>query len=189
MTNWAVHHVDIILWAMNVQSATRVSHAGGKFVVDDIADAPDTIEASWDFPHFTMQYVYRGFNTFHSVQNRPHHHGVCFHGNRATMVLDRFGYEIWPDNAPAKSIERQPETPQDGPWQRTFVDCVQSGKPSPVDIEDGHRATVCCHLANIAYKVGRSIRWDGAKEEILGDSEAAALLSLPRRPGYELPKG
>jgi predicted dehydrogenase len=188
MTNWAIHHIDIILWAMDVKSPARVSHAGGKFVVDDLADAPDTIEASWDFSNFTMQYTYRGFNNFHTVFPRPQHHGIAFHGNKATMVLDRFGYDIWPDNAPGKSIENHGETPQDGPWQRTFIDCVKSGKPSPVDIEDSHRATVCCHLANIAYKVKRTIQWDGAKEMILSDPEANSLLSLPRRSGYELPK-
>ena len=188
MTNWAIHHIDIILWAMKVRSPLRVSHAGGKFVVDDIADSPDTIEASWDFPDFTMQYIYRGFNNFHTVQNRPHHHGICFHGNKATMVLDRSGYEIWPDGNPAKSIEKEPETPQDGPWQRTFVDCVKAGRPSPVDIEDDHRATACCHLANIAYKVHRTIQWDGEREQIVGDAEAAKLLTLPRRKGYELPE-
>jgi predicted dehydrogenase len=199
MTNWAIHHVDIILWAMGVRSPGSVACPGGKFVVDDMADTPDTTEASWQFPGFVMQYRYRGFNNFHVVQTRPQHHGICFHGNQATMVLDRSGYEIWEDRNPDKSVEREdnprywgdglPGNEVDGPWQRLFVDCVKQGKKPPIDLEASHRSTVCCHLANIAYLVGRSIRWNPADESIPGDAEAAKLLWRPRRKRYELPEG
>jgi len=199
MTNWAIHHIDIILWAMRATSPTAVSCAGGKFVVNDLADTPDTIEASWEFPGWLMQYQYRGFNNFHSVQSRPHHHGICFHGNAATLVLDRFGYEIYNDDKrgvvaekmsgkPYFSADKPGESEQDGPWHRRFVDCVKGDKPLPLDLEDSHRATVCCHLANIAYLAGRRIRWDGTQEAILDDGDAARWLSRPRRKGYELPQ-
>lgn len=197
MTNWAIHHVDVILWAMGVGRPRTVVCPGGKLVVDDLADTPDTTEASWRFGEFVMQYRYRGFNNFHVVQTRPHHHGICFHGNRATMVLDRSGYEIWEDSDPNKSVEKvanprywgdgKPGNEVDGPWQRTFVDCVKQGTRPPVDLEASHRATVCCHLANIAYRVGRQIRFDGGTETILDDAAASRLLSRPRRKGFELP--
>lgn len=198
MTNWAVHHIDIILWAMQSGSPTRVTCTGGKFVVDDMADTPDTIEASWEFPGWLMQYEYRGFNNFHEVPSRPNHHGICFHGSQATMVLDRFGYSIWDDGDPKKVAEsmsaipyfdaREPlKSEQDGPWQRTFIDCVKAGSQPPLDLEESHQATVCCHLANTAYLSGRGIRWDAAHESIPGDEEAARWLSRARRAGYELP--
>jgi len=194
-----VHHIDIILWAMQAWSPTTVSCAGGKFVVDDMADTPDTIEASWEFPGWLLQYEYRGFNNFHSVQDRPHHHGICFHGHKATMVLDRFGFQIWDDGNPKQVAERMAGTPyfsetepkkseQDGPWHRLFIDCVKEGRKPPLDLEESHKATVCCHLANIAYLTKRTIKWDAAREWIAGDEEAARLLHRPRRKGYELPK-
>jgi len=197
LTNWAVHHIDIILSAVPPTWAAEVSCPGGKYVVDDMADTPDTVEASWRFPEFLMHYTYRGFNNFHVVQTRPQHHGICFHGNRATMVLDRSGYEIWEDRDPNKSVEKvanprfwgdgKPGNEVDGPWQRTFVDCVRERKQPPADFEEGHRATVCCHLANIAYQVGHSFKWDGPTESIAGDKDASSLLSRPRRAGHELP--
>lgn len=197
MTNWAVHHIDIILWAMGGTSPMSVACPGGKFVVDDMADTPDTNEASWLFPGFVMQFIYRGFNNFHSLQSRPLNHGICFHGNQATMVLDRSGYELYEDRKPDKPVERvdnprhwgdgKPGNEVDGPWQRLFVDCIKEGKQPPLDFEASHQATVCCHLANIAYLVGRQIAWDGQTETIAGDEQAAALLSRPRRRGYELP--
>lgn len=199
MTNWAIHHIDIILWAMQSYAPLEVACTGGKLVVDDWADTPDTIEASWKFPGWVMQYTYRGFNTFHSVQSRPNHHGICLHGHQATMVLDRFGYEIYDEANPKAIAEKMGASPyftandpqkgeQDGPWQRLFVDGVKEGKKAPLDLEQSHKATVCCHLANISYLAGRSIRWDAAKEMIPGYAEAARLLERPRRKGYELPR-
>jgi len=188
MTNWAVHHIDVILWAMQVDSPKSAVCTGGKLVVDDMSDTPDTIEASWEFPGFVMHYSYRGFNNFHAVQKRPHHHGICFHGNRATMVLDRNGYEIYSDSDPSEPVEKKPASEQDGPWQRTFIDCVKEGKEPPLDLELSHKATVCCHLGNIAYITGRRLRWDGEREQLIRDEGASRLLEGSRREGYELPK-
>ncbi|MHB8901487.1 MAG: Gfo/Idh/MocA family protein [Thermoguttaceae bacterium] len=56
MTNWAVHHMDIILWAMQVTSPERASCLGDQYVLRDLGDTPDTLQASWEFPGFLVQY-------------------------------------------------------------------------------------------------------------------------------------
>jgi hypothetical protein len=43
-------------------------------------------------------------------------------------------------------------------------------------------------VGNVAYHTKRTIRWDGQREQILGDEEAAATLSRPRRHGHALPE-
>ncbi|MCH5373578.1 MAG: Gfo/Idh/MocA family oxidoreductase, partial [Planctomycetes bacterium] len=106
LTNWAVHHIDIILAAMDADAPTSAFCPGGKFVVEDDADTPDTMEACWQFPDFLMTYNYRGFNNFRTVQSRPFNHGICFHGDLATMVLDRSGFEIWDDRRMDQSAQR-----------------------------------------------------------------------------------
>ena len=63
------------------------------------------------------------------------------------------------------------------------------------DIEDMHRATTLCHLANISFKVKRRVYWDAdnercyrgydpAKKQFMNeDAEANALLFRePRKP-------
>lgn len=199
MTNWAIHHIDIILWAMQDYSPKTAVCSGGKYVVDDMADTPDTVDAAWEFSGWLMQYQYRGFNNYHSVPSRPNNHGICFHGNKATMVLDRFGYQIWEDANPKEISEKMSAVPyftesdpqksdQDGRWQRQFVQCVKERKMPPLAIEEGHKGTVCCHLANLSYLTGRKLKWDAEKESIPDDAAAARLLERPRRKGYELPK-
>lgn len=72
---------------------------------------------------------------------------------------------------------------------RNFLDCVKSRKDPVEPVEVGHRTASLCHLGNIAMQLHRKIRWDPAKETILGDVEAAKMLSRPRRApwNYELP--
>lgn len=62
------------------------------------------------------------------------------------------------------------------PHVRNFLDCIKSRQQPISDVEGGHQTSLACHLANIALKVGRTIRWDEAKEEIIGDPAAAKLL-------------
>jgi len=55
------------------------------------------------------------------------------------------------------------------------------------DVEIGYRSISVCHLANIARRTGRCLKWDSTKEEFVGDDEANTYLNRPRRVGYELP--
>ncbi|MBI4606858.1 MAG: Gfo/Idh/MocA family oxidoreductase [Planctomycetes bacterium] len=197
VTNWAVHHVDTILWAMAAGSGSRgaapalaptsASCTGGLLATDTASDAPDTVEATWELPGWVLSYSYCGYSNVHRVPSRPHHHGILFTGDRGSLLLDREGYEVFDSASPRKPTERAGKSPQDGPWQRHFVDCVVDGKEQAVSLEESHRATLVCLLGNIAYHTRRRIPWDAAMETIPGDAEAAAMLSRPRRKGFELP--
>ena len=205
LADWGVHLFDAALWAMDARSPTAATCAGGKFVVDDLADTPDTIDATWEFPEhggWVLRYTYRGYNSFHHFPQRPNNHGVCFHGTAATMVLDRFGYQVWDEGTssaadPTESARGEPyfavgqpnRSEQDGPWHRLFVDCIRGAARPPLDLEESHRSTVVCHLGNIAYRTGRKVRWDGEAEQVEGDGDAEAMLDRTRRAGYELPPG
>ncbi len=108
MTNWGIHHIDIVLWAMQAESPTMAVNTGGKlFYLDDPTEGPDTIEASWDFPGFVMRYCYRGFSEFPTTQKRPSRGVIVFYGSEGTMVLDRHGYEIWSNPTPSPASARR----------------------------------------------------------------------------------
>jgi len=49
-----------------------------------------------------------------------------------------------------------------------------------------NRMLEICHLANIAMRLGRELRWDPVKREIVGDPQANSFLSRPSRKGYEI---
>jgi predicted dehydrogenase len=71
---------------------------------------------------------------------------------------------------------------------RNWIDCMRTRQKPVAHAEVGHRATVICHQINICRELGRRLKWDPVKEEFLGDDEANAFRSRPRRKGYELPE-
>jgi len=63
----------------------------------------------------------------------------------------------------------------------TFPEAVRQRKPSGGHAEAAHRAITIAHLANISLRVGRKIRYDPVKEEIIGDEAANRLVYQPMR--------
>ncbi|MEZ6044567.1 MAG: hypothetical protein R3C11_03090 [Planctomycetaceae bacterium] len=43
-----------------------------------------------------------------------------------------------------------------------------------------------CHLANIAVRLNRELKWDAAAEQIIGDSQAQQMQGREQRKGYEI---
>jgi len=69
---------------------------------------------------------------------------------------------------------------------RNFLDCVKSRRDPIEPVEAGHRTASLCHLGNIAMKLGRKIRWDPKREQIIDDPEAAEMLRRPMRPPWTI---
>jgi predicted dehydrogenase len=111
-----------------------------------------------------------------------------------------FGSEGWLEISGAtwKAFRRREKQPfaqsKDNERERAthwanFVEAIRSGKNSALhsDINEGHMSTSLCHLANISYRVGRSLRFNGEKEKF-GDSDADAFLSRNYRKPYVVPE-
>jgi hypothetical protein len=47
------------------------------------------------------------------------------------------------------------------------------------DIDQGHISSASCILANLAMQLGRTLTWDPAKHQVVGDTEANRLLRRP----------
>ena len=69
-----------------------------------------------------------------------------------------------------------------------FIDCVRSRQKTNAPWEIGHKSVTACHLGVIAQRTGRKIRWDGKAEQIVGDPEAANMMTKTYRSPWELPK-
>lgn len=68
----------------------------------------------------------------------------------------------------------------------TFAEAVKTRKPAGGNAEAAHRTITIMHLANIAIRVGRKIRFDPVKEVIVGDEEANRLVNQPMRAPWHL---
>ena len=68
-----------------------------------------------------------------------------------------------------------------------FLQCVKTRKDPYFPVDIGHRVSTVCHLANIAIKTGRKLRWDPVAEKFPDDEEANKMLDRPRRDPWQLP--
>ena len=69
---------------------------------------------------------------------------------------------------------------------RNFFACVRDRSQPASDVFTHHRAVSSCHLCNIAMLLKRKLRWDPAKEQFIGDTEANLLRSRPQRAPYAI---
>ena len=72
---------------------------------------------------------------------------------------------------------------------KNWLDCIKSRALPICDVAIGHRSATVCHLGNIAIRTGRKITWDPKAQTIVGDTEAAEMLSPPLPSPLEPPRG
>lgn len=76
------------------------------------------------------------------------------------------------------------------PHFRNWVLAVRSRRRDDLsaDIEQGHMSSALCHLANIAYRVDRTVKFHPKTETFVDDPQADQLLTRPERDGYAVPR-
>jgi len=195
---WGVHHFDIVLWAMGVRWPKTVSAMGGHYAFQTNWDWPNTFSATLEFGPgpvarngFLLQYTMRV-----GCKREMRAHGKCFLGTQASMLLDRAGYSIVPEAAKGKRpvpsgdlINPREEVAASGDEPRAFevfLENLRQRKQPSANLETGHHASNLGHLMNISWQAGRSIRWDGEKEQVIGDPQADALVMKPYRAPWKL---
>ena len=191
MTDWGVHLIDIVHWAMKVDAPELVTAVGGTYAVKDNRETPDTLLATYTYPGFTMVYENRSANG-RAINGKGY--GIEFYGSTATMVIDRSGFEIVPEIRRTPGGEATPlgeplavkATPDDPTHARNFVDCVKSRRAPICDVETGHRSSSAAMLGNLAFRSGDAVRWDRRTERIDGNRRAAELLDVSYRRPWRL---
>ena len=91
---------------------------------------------------------------------------------------------------PARTEPLRPLRAEDGNNWANFIEAVRSRKQSDLNapIEEGYMSTVLVHLANISYRVGRTIHFDSKTMTCTGDPEANKLLSRAYRKPFVVPE-
>jgi len=193
MTDWGVHLIDIVQWAMDVDAPLAVSAVGGKFCLTDNRETPDTLIASYQYPGFVMTYENR---TCNAREINGHGYGIEFYGSDGTLFVDRGGFEIVPEKrsrgAGQDPVDRTLATkrqsvPDNPTHARNFIDCVKSRTLPICDIEIGHRSSSAAILGNLAYRSGATVAWDGKAEKVTnGNRKAAELVDIQYRSPWKL---
>lgn len=129
---------------------------------------------------------------------RLHLDADCSPGLGAIFVCEQGKIEINRDKIsanPREAIESPDRPaalsiPETQPHIENWLECIKTRGRCTADIEYGQRSTTVCYLVNIVREVGRvgeTLHWNPDTEKFTNCDEGNALLSRPRRAGYELP--
>ena len=210
MTNFGVHYLDLIQWALGQDAPLAVTAIGGKYAVQDNREVPDTLEVLWQYPGNTLA----TFSQFNCTAAPAGINGgeVELRGTKGTVYIQSNGWQVVPDvltehEFPARTpidrsiekgwregakpvIDARKETggkQETADHARNFLDCVVSRELCNADIEIGHRDTSAALIAEIALKNKAYLEWDAKAEKFTNNEAANARLRYDYRPPYSFP--
>jgi predicted dehydrogenase len=195
MGNDGVHDIDYTRWGLGVDThPSKVSALGGKFHFDDDQEFPDTQQVTFEYPGDGKPGNRRLFIFEQRLwsTNYPHNcdSGAEFYGTKGQMFLSRRGkIDVRDDRNQAVRVAVKPEPQNDAAHVRNFCESIRGESKLTADALTGHLSASLCHLGNIATRLGRSLTFDPAKEQIVGDEEANALVRRPYREHWGTPRG
>jgi predicted dehydrogenase len=178
--NNGIHAIDLCRWGMGVDYPTHVTCAGGKYYFDDDQETPDTQIATFHFGERAINWEHR---TWHKRGFEGHSFGVTFYGSRGTLLLVGNNYTFY--DSDGKKTKQTVVDRGDKYHLVNFLDAVRSDTKLNSEIEEGVKSTTLCHLGNIAYRVGQTVKFDPEKKTIVGSTQAAALWKRQYRSGWE----
>lgn len=210
VTNFGVHYLDFIHWALGQNAPRTVTALGGRFAgLDDNREIPDTLEAIWHYPGDTLV-TFSQFNATSAPWSLPGCE-IEIRGSKGTLYLFGNRYEVVPDAiTPNEFPARRPDNREyERGWRkgekpqiearkgggdadttrhaRNFLDCVKSRARCHCDLETGHRSTSATLLANIAHQTRAVLDWDPQAERFTNSAAANRLLAYEYRTPYRLP--
>ncbi|MBM4019487.1 MAG: Gfo/Idh/MocA family oxidoreductase [Planctomycetes bacterium] len=162
--------------------------------------------AHWGYPHVPVEYEGTGFipseGLFDTVVHwdvrggyaggaeftlKPGGDKTTFVGTEGWVAPSRGGIAAEPASLLKVKIKPgEVHLLQDNHHYRNFVDAVLARRTPASDIDSAVQSDIMSHLGDIAIRTGRLIRWDPARETIIGDEEAARMLTRPMRAPWRL---
>lgn len=201
MTNWGAHHLDIAQWALGMdESGPAAIEGSGEYDPEKRFETPIKFGLRYEYANgviiecrcpgakVTELLPEKADRAKDILDGKDGFTGCIFEGEKGLLYINRGVIRAWPDailEEPLKDGDvRLYESRQ---HHQDWLECIKSRKLPICDVAIGHRTATVCHLGNIAIRTGKRIKWDPAKEQIVGDTEAAKWVNKTYRAPWELP--
>ena len=192
LTDWGAHHVDIACWAIGasdtgpskvapVEYSLACEYKDGYPVVGDRYNVATSFRIQADMP-----------NDIELIITSEGDNGILFEGTKGRFFVNRGRIsgrpveDLQSNPLPEGAIEEVYGGKISANHSANFIENMRSRQQPVSDVWSHNRMLEICHLANISMRLGRELKWDPAKREIVGDSEANSFLTRESRKGYEI---
>jgi predicted dehydrogenase len=183
--NQGIHQMDVARWGLGVKYPVKISAMGARFMFDDDQQTPNSMVSTFEFDEGgkKKQLV---FEVRHWLTNGEEGVtvGNLFYGSQGYFTTAGNKFYLGKDHVPGLTL-----SDQSGNNLENFIKVVRSRKRSEqnADIEEGAISCDLVHLANISYRLGRTLHFDPNTLKCIGDEEANGLFTRNYRSPFIVP--
>ena len=175
MTNWGAHHFDIAQWGLGM---------------DDSGPIEITPPDGKDISVLTYRYASGALVTRdpdRMARECGQNNGAMFIGTKGKVAVWRYDLKTWPESLAHQVIgPNETHLHACDNHHTDFLNAVRTRSLPGAPINVGARSITVCHLGNIAYELGRPVRWDPAHERFVNDADAERLFARRMRSPWHL---
>jgi predicted dehydrogenase len=154
--NQGIHQMDVARWGLGKNELCRSAiSVGGRFGYTDDGETPNTQLCHFDYGDSELIFEVRGLTT---APYRGASIGNIFHCANGYLVMTTYNNAIAFDNDNRELRRFTGSADHFG----NFISAIRSGRRQDLnaDILEGHLSSALCHLANISYRLGRTVAFD-----------------------------
>jgi predicted dehydrogenase len=179
-TNTGAHCFDIAQWGNNTEytGPIEIEDLGSEWPTDGLHSTVTKI-------HFRARFA-NGVELLTTPQGKRGFLAT-FEGTEGWVSTSSRRIETYPESLKTSVIgPNEIHLYKSDDHKQDFLDCIRTRRDPITPVEVGHRSATICHLANIAMKLHRKLRWDPDNERFIGDDQANRMLSKPMRAPWHL---
>ena len=186
ITDWGAHHLDILQWALGMDSS-------GPVAIENMTHDRDPNDRIFDWAaNYSFDVVYASGFRAHVSNKFPN--GLRFHGEKGDLFVSRGHLDKpehlrkWNEKSDLKGSDTKLYRPRAGvSHEMDFIDAVYSGGRTACPCSVGHRSITIAHMANICERLGvASLKWDPAAERFTDNADANRLAEVKHHNGWKL---
>lgn len=175
MTNWGAHHFDCAQWGIGADES------GPEEIIPPDGD---------EIPALTYRYasgVVMTRDPDRMAKECGQGNGLMFIGTEGKIAVWRYDMRTWPEGLARVKLKPNDLRLHVAHNHHTdFLDAVRTNGVPGANEGPAVRSITVCHLGNIAYELGRPIRWDPGRERFPDDPDASRLFARRMRPPWSL---
>ncbi|MDA0793294.1 MAG: Gfo/Idh/MocA family oxidoreductase [Bacteroidetes bacterium] len=203
MGDMCVHMFDATRWLLDLDWPNRISSQGGIYVQKEgKSNISDTQTAVFEYDDLQCVWQHRTWGT---PADPEYPWAFKIYGEHGTLAGSPMKYDFI-SNSKGKKIHKdclyeRTQFPEDltekdielhaAPATRLhmldFLKAIEEKQQPIASIEEGHRSTASCILANLSMKLNRPLEYDTQLRIVKNDPEATKLLKRSYREGWRHP--
>jgi len=187
LVDWGIHLIDATRWILGEGMPQAVTATGGLYYHLGKITTPDVLTAHFDFKTCPVTWTHRIWGAAEYTPETSN--GIFLYGENETVFVTDNRWVVIPRDRNSERRETEVRSDAGKAHMEDFLGAVRSRRPASCQIADAWQSTATVQLAMASYETGSRVVWDDAKQDIVGNVAAAALLKRRYRSPWRHPYG